>query len=277
MAELNIIHEFSLMFIALIVAYFIYRAYAYLGNLDNCKCAPKKIVNNLKMIELYYLIIILGGILFNVVYLIFNIDYTQLFTKYKYLVGFIVIYILSVFGVFLYYVYNVIEFKSKLDPKCACANQWQNDIIYLHVLYLSLPIILTILSALFKFKINTSVVTLVIVALVAIYYYEQYIVSKGKITESMISMLGSYTKMVFEPTIYNNEAQPFDVKNGAKNPDYGDFATYVAQPLQQYHQMHPDEYPASEPYMGDLIYTPLSTHESIMMEFRKQPPKIVLT
>lgn len=274
-SELNIINEMSLMFIALIVAYFIYRAYSYLGNLDNCQCAPTKIVNNLKMIELYYLLMILGGILFNVIYLIFNFDYTNLFTKYKYLVVFIVIYILSVFGFFLYYVYNVIEFKSNLNPKCACANQWQNNIIYLHVLYLSLPIVLTILSALFKFNINVSVITLVIVSLVAIYYYEQYVVGNGKKTESMISMLGSYSKMVFEPTIYDGEARSFDVKDGAKNPDYGDFSTYVAQPLQQYHQMRPDEYPASKPYMGDLIYTPLSTHESIMMEFRKKPYKMI--
>ena len=47
----NFINEISMILITLIVGYFVYRAYVYLGNLDNCDCAPKKQVQNLKMIE----------------------------------------------------------------------------------------------------------------------------------------------------------------------------------------------------------------------------------
>lgn len=268
----NIMHEISLLFVALIIAYFIYRAYAYLGNLDSCKCAPTKIVQNLKLIELYYLCIVLGGVIFNIIYLIYNLDYSKLFSKNSYLVTLVVLYILSVFGFYLYYVYNVIEFKKQLDPKCECTNQWQNNIIYLHVLYLSLPIVLTILSALFKFKINTSVITFVIIFVVAIYYFEQYLVNNGKMTESMISMLGNYKKMVFEPTIYDDAGAPFDE---TQNPDYGDFSPHVGQPTQKYHQMRTEEYPASKPHMGDKIFAPLSTHESIVLEYRKKMPNIL--
>ena len=77
----NFINEISIILIALIFGYFIYRAYVYLGNLDNCDCAPKKIVQHLKMIELYYLFMILAGLVFNIVYLIFNIDYSKLVSK----------------------------------------------------------------------------------------------------------------------------------------------------------------------------------------------------
>jgi len=266
----NIMHEISLLFIALIIAYFIYRAYAYLGNLDKCNCAPTKIVENLKMIELYYLCILLAGVIFNIIYLIYNLNYTKLFSENRYLVALVVLYVLSIFGFYLYYVYNVIEFKMQLDPNCACTNQWQNNIIYLHVLYLSLPIVLTILSALFKFKINTSVITLVIVLLVSIYYYEQYLVNTGKTTESMMSMLGNYKDMVFEPKIYDDNGVPFDPEDSNKNPHYGDFSPRVGQPLQKYHQKRTKEYPESKPNMGDNIFAPLSTHESIVLEYRKK-------
>jgi len=275
MAEIdgpNIMHEISLLFMALIIAYFIYRAYAYLGNLDKCTCAPTKIVQHLKMIELYYLCIILGGVIFNIIYLIYNFNYAKLLTKNNYLVAIVVIYVLSVFAFYAYYVYNVIEFKMQLDPKCACANQWQNNIIYLHVLYLSLPIILTIMSALFKFKLNTSIITMIIVFVVAVYYYEQYLVNGGKTTESMISMLGNYKDMVFKPKIYDQDVVPFDAKDANENPDYGNFSPRVGQPLQKYHQMRTNEYPDSKPNMGDNIFTPLSTHESIILDYRKKMP-----
>jgi hypothetical protein len=272
--DTNIMHEISVIFIALIVAFFIYRAYAYLGNLDNCKCAPTKIVQNLKMIELYYLFIVLAGIVFNIIYLIFNINYTKLISKNSYLVGFIMIYILSVFGVYLFYIYNVIEFKSQLDPKCGCANQWQNNIIYIHVLYLSLPIILTILSALFKFKINISIITLSLVILAAIYFYEQYLVGEGKIKESMVSMLGNYSDMVFEPTIYDQDGTPYD--NGPQNPNYGDFSPKIGQPLQQYHQMRPEEYPSFF-LTENIIQTPLSSHEAIIKDYRSKMPNILFS
>lgn len=268
----NIMYEISLIIIAFIIAYFIYRAYSYLGNLDNCNCAPLKIVQRLKMIELYYLCVILGGIIFNIVYLIFNMDYTKIVTKYNYLVEVFVLYILSLFGFYIYYVYNVIEFKQNLDPECGCANKWQNDIIYVHVLYLSLPILLTILSALFNFKLNTSVITLFIVSIVIIYYYENYIIKHGKTTESMVSMLDNYSNMVFKPKIYEENGSPFSTKDHALNPDYGDFSPHVGQPLQKYHQMRPNEYPIVN---TDIIQTPLSTHESIVLEYRKKMPNML--
>jgi hypothetical protein len=263
----NIIHEISLIIIALIIAYFIYRAYAYLGDLDNCDCAPKEIVKHLKWIELYYLLMILFGIVFNIIYLIFNMDYTKLASKYKYLVTLFAVYILSVFAFYIYYIYNVLEFRKKLDPKCSCTNTWQNDIIYVHALYLSLPIILTILSALFKFKINTSVLTLVIVIIVCIYLYESYMIKNGKTKESMTSMLGNYNNMLFKPQIYEDQENPFIMKDGVINPDYGNFAPHVGQPLQKYHQQRPDEYPHAS--TDNMIQTPLSTHESIILNKRK--------
>lgn len=263
----NLLNEIGVMFIALIVAYFIYRAYAYLGSLESCQCAPQSIVQNLKMIELYYLLVILAGIVFNIVYLIFNLDYTQLVSKYKYLVGFIIVYVLSVFGFYLYYIYNVIEFKAQLKPDCACANQWQNNIIYLHALYLSLPIILTILSALFKFEINTSIITLVIVFLISIYLYEKYLMNNGKTTESMRSMLGNYADMVYEPTIYNDNGKPYD--GAVTNPNFNNFLPSSAQPLQEYRQIKPDEYPQYTENEYNLLQTPLSMHEKIVLDYRK--------
>jgi len=270
MDKLNITNEIGVIFIALIVAYFIYRAYAYLGDLDSCKCAPQSIVQNLKMIELYYLMIILGGILFNLIYLIFNIDYSKLVSKYKYLVGFIILYVVSLIAVYVYYIYNVIEFRSKLDPSCKCANQWQNNIMYLHVLYLTLPIIFILLSALFKFEINTSVLTLVFVSLVAIYLYEKFLIGDGKLTESMKSMLGNYSDMVFEPTIYNQNGLPYE---NPDNSNVTEFSPNVAQPLQQFRQLRPDEYPVAPD--NDTIQTPLSSHEAIVKEYRSKMPNIV--
>jgi len=266
----NLLNEIGVIFIALIVAYFIYRAYAYLGNLESCQCAPQSIVQNLKMIELYYLLIILAGIIFNIIYLIFNIDYTELVTKYKYLVGFIIVYIISVFGFYFYYIYNVIEFKAKLNSNCSCANEWQNNIIYLHALYLSLPIILTILSALFKFEINVSVITLIIILLVSIYLYEKYLINNGKINESMTSMLGNYQDMVYEPAIYNNNGKPYESKDGEViNTNYNNFSPSSAQPLQEYRQIKPDEYPQYKENEYNLLQTPLSTHEKIVLNYRK--------
>ena len=274
----NFINEISTILIVLIVGYFIYRAYVYLGNLDNCDCAPKNIVKNLKMIELYYLFMILAGLVFNIVYLIFNIDYSKLVSKNNYLVGVLLVYILSLIGVYFYYLYNVIEFKSKLDPKCACANQWQNNIIYVHVLYLSLPIILTILSALFNFKINVYILTYFIIAVICIYYYENYLIKQGTSKESMISMLGSYNDMVFEPTIYEDERNPFDkTTTSVTNPNYGNFSPSVGQPLQKYYQLKPVQYPsASSEHNGiDKIQTPMSTHESLVYEYRAKMPNLV--
>ena len=266
----NLLNEIGVIFIALIVAYFIYRAYAYLGNLESCNCAPQSIVQNLKMIELYYLLIILAGIIFNIIYLIFNIDYTQLVTKYKYLVGFVIVYIISVFGFYFYYIYNVIEFKAQLNSRCGCANEWQNNIIYLHALYLSLPIILTIISSLFNFEINIYVITLIIIFLVSIYLYEKYLISNGKISESMRSMLGNYKDMVYEPVIYNDNGKPYDSNNtSVTNPNFNNFSPSSAQPLQEYRQIKPDEYPEYKENEHNLLQTPLSIHEKIVLNYRK--------
>jgi len=270
----NFINEISMILITLIVGYFVYRAYVYLGNLDNCDCAPKKQVQHLKMIELYYLFIILAGLVFNVLYLIFNIDYSKFFSKNNYLVSVLLIYILSLIGVYFYYVYNVIEFKEKLNPTCQCSNKWQNNIIYIHVLYLSLPIVLTILSAFFNFKININVLTYFIIAIVCIYFYEDYLIKQGTAKESMISMLGSYKDMVFEPKIYEDEGNPFDKSSGVINPNYGNFAPSVGQPLQKYYQLKPEQYPAASAESSHMIQTPMSTHESLVFQYRAKMPNL---
>jgi len=275
--KMNIMNEMGVIFTSLVIIYFIYRAYAYLGDLDSCNCAPQPIVDNLKTIELIYLCVSLTAVVFNVIYLIFNLNFANFINKNNYLIGILILYIIFMFGLYFYYIFNVIEFKKTLKPSCECTNQWQNDIIYIHALYMSLPILLSFLSTLFNFKVNISVLMFIIIAIVAIYFYEQYILKKGKTTESMKSMLGNYSDMVYQPNIYSDSSTPFNTNNGIEpsKPSYGVFSPNVGQPLQQYHQKKPDEYPQIE---NDLIIqTPLSSHESIVKEYRKKMPNLILS
>ena len=99
-------------------------------------------------------------------------------------------------------------------------------------------------------------------------------IKQGTAKESMMSMLGSYKDMVFEPNIYDDEGNPFDKSSGVINPKYGNFAPSVGQPLQKYFQLKPDQYPSASVGSSEMIQTPMSTHESLVFEYRAKMPNL---
>jgi hypothetical protein len=123
------------------------------------------------------------------------------------------------------------------------------------------PIIMTLIGSMYNFKVNTSLLVLVFIFIFGVYFYEHYVIKKGKNVENYLSMLGAYQNS-------NSVFVPNKFENSSKNKTADDYSPQVAQPNQKYRQIHPDEYPTNK--YSDKIQTPLSSHEMVVKELRKK-------
>jgi len=251
------LQEFISLAISLVILYFVYRAYEYLGNLESCNCAPLDSIEQLKWIELAYLVIYVLGIFGNVIRLLFGKSITETIP-----IGVQFIYMIAMLGLFGYFLYNLYEYNSQLNKGCKCSNQWQNMILNVQALYLGLPIIMAVLGYFLGFSTVPFLVMIAVIILV-IYFYEKFVVETGKYSEtmkeSMVSRLGIYDNMVMQPDLFS------DVCAGTTKVD--DFSPHVGQPTQRYRQAKPCEAPA--PKEGQIL-TPYSSHETVVRGYRKQ-------
>ena len=251
------LQQFISLAISLVILYFVYRAYEYLGNLEKCNCAPHDSIEQLKWIELAYLVIYILGILANIVRLLFGTSLTQSFP-----VGVQFVYLIAMVGLFGYFLYNLYEYNRELKKSCNCSNQWQNMILNVQALYLGLPIIMAVLGYFLGFS-TVPFLVMIAVIIVVIYLYEKFVVETGNwsetMKESMVSRLGIYDNMVMQPDLFS------DVCTGKKTD--ADFSPHIGQPMQRYRQAKPCEAPAPE---EGQILTPYSSHETIVRGYRKE-------
>ena len=258
-----LLQEIIFLFVSFVIFYFLYRAYSYLTDLESCDCAPVPYVTNLRQIEFIYLAIVLFGILFKVIFLLTDFDIMDSLIKNTSPIASVAVvaYIIAMFFIFIWYMYNVLLYQQTLDGKCTCSNGWQNNILYVHALYMALPIIMTMLGVLYEFKVNTSLLVIILIFVAVIYLYENYIIKSGKAKEGYASMLGNYEESdrVYQANKYSEGGVPVVPK---------DFSPSVAQPNQSYRQIRPDEY-VNKSEEG-RIYAPLSTHENIVRTLRQK-------
>jgi hypothetical protein len=249
-----VLQQFVSLMISIIILYFVYRAYDYLGNLESCECAPQVYVERLKWTEIAYLVIYVCGITVNVLGMLFGL-------KFGLNVPIAFLYFIVILGLFTFFIYNVYEYSQQLDPSCECSNQWQNRIIYAQALYYMLPLVMMGLGYLMGFD-NVPFLVLITVIILLTYFYEKFVIENGvKKTESMVSRLGIFDNMVMQPNLFA------DVCNTpAKKTTASDFSPWVGQPTQRYRQIKPCEVYA--PKNGEII-TPYSTHETIVRGYRK--------
>lgn len=265
-----VFQEILFLSISFIILYFLYRAYIYLTELESCDCAPFKYVENLRNIELIYLVLIVIGIFMKIVYLMTNYDFVKkiMNNSSSFVTFCLVTYACFVSIVFVWYLYNIYEFNTNLKSTCECSNGWQNNILYVHALYMSMPIILGILSVLFDYKVNISLLVLIGIVIFGIFLYENYVIKSGITVETYMGMLKDYQEsnnVFFPKKIEENTLTRFETTS--KMPDI-DYSPKIAQPNQKYRQIHPDEYPQFEDSTG--IHTPLSSHESIINQVRQK-------
>lgn len=266
-----VIQEIVFLFISFIIFYFLYRAYEYLSDLESCACAPTTSVKNLQHIEMIYLVIIACGILFKLLFLLTNLDLYKILEKNMHpTISILVIaYVVVMFGIFFWYVYNIFEYNKALQASCACTNAWQNHILYIHALYMAAPILLTLIGLLNKFKVNTSLFVLIMIFVFIVYLYENFIVKTGRDKEAMSNMLlGNYEDAmgVYDPTKYSSESTIDESLNKTTTETpIQKYLPQIAQPNQKYKQIRPDEYPQDT---SVRIQAPLSSHENIVRKMR---------
>jgi hypothetical protein len=255
------LQQFISLAISLVILYFVYRAYDYLGNLESCNCAPKVYIERLKWTELAYLVVFLIGIIGTVLGLLFGIELNGI------PVALALIYFIGILGLFVFFLYNLYQYIQQLNPSCDCSNQWQNMILYVQALYLGLPIIMMVLGYFLGFS---SVPFLVMIAVIVllIYFYEKFVVETGSssqsMKESMISRLGIFDNMAMQPDLFSDVC----TKNKAIYADAdADFSPNVGQPMQRYKQAKPCEAPV--PKDGQIL-TPYATHETIVRGYRNE-------
>jgi len=249
------LQQFVSLFISIVILYFVYRAYDYLGNLEKCNCAPQVYIERLKWVEIAYLVVYLTGIIANVLSMLTGIEFVMNST-----VAFG--YFICILGLYVYFVYNLYEYRQQLKPSCECSNQWQNNIMYVQALYLSLPILLLVLGYVLGFS-SVPFLVLIAVIILVIYFYEKFLVETGKqkenIKESMLTRLGIYDNMVMQPDLFSDACN-------TRVDRVNDFSPKHGQPTQKYRQAKPCEAPA--PKEGQIM-TPYSTHETIVRGYRK--------
>lgn len=267
-----VIQEIVYLLISFIIFYFLYRAYEFLTHLESCDCAPASVVKNLESIEIIYLVIILMGIVFKILFLLADIDLIKVLEKnMSPIISVLVVsYIFAMFAIFVWYIYNILEYNNALKDSCQCTNAWQNNIFYVHALYMAAPILMAIIGALNDFKVNTSLFVLVVLFVFIVYLYENYVIQIGKktqenMTDMQTNMLKEYEKAmgVFNPAVYNSRSE-FDAAATAVAATRR-YLPQVAQPNQSYRQRHPSEYP-TDPSVR--INAPISSHENIVRKMR---------
>jgi hypothetical protein len=114
-----------------ITLYFMYTAYDYLKGLDNCNCIQSlhDNIQNIKNIELCLIFIQTIGIVINysIYFFHYQIDWVR---HIPFIIPFLSLYILLILLIMICFIYNVYQFGGRLPKNCKCADQWQNDILY---------------------------------------------------------------------------------------------------------------------------------------------------
>jgi len=122
------------------VLIFIYYAYSYVKNLDNCKCVSflRNHIENIKNIELFLIYIQVIGIFMNIGTYIFGFDVNKFAkTNYKPMIVFLGIYLIVLVTILIHFIYNVYEFGTNIPKDCDCADKWQRDILYIQAIIYS--------------------------------------------------------------------------------------------------------------------------------------------
>jgi hypothetical protein len=132
---------------SLLLLLLLYKIYEYSKELDSCSCVShlKSNINVIQNTELFLIVIQVLGLL-GMIGPKINIKRNKLL-----LVG-SMIYLIVLFSVLLFFLYNVYVFGSKLNH-CECANKWQKNVLYAQAgLYSFAFILVVILIILFMFK-----------------------------------------------------------------------------------------------------------------------------
>jgi hypothetical protein len=125
---------------SIFVLIFIYFAYSYVKNLDNCKCVSflKDNIDNIKNIELFLISIQVIGIVMNIGTYLFGFDIKKFAkTNYKPMMLFLGIYLIVLVTILINFIYNVYEFGTNIPKDCDCADKWQRDILYIQAVIYS--------------------------------------------------------------------------------------------------------------------------------------------
>ena len=118
----------SMPILSIIVILLIYCIYNYARSLDNCNCVNKSIINNIKNVELFLLIILSISFIIRLIFGRVNIkNLIMTNSTLKYVFG---CYMAGMVWVYAYLVYEVYNLKQHLPPNCDCADKWQLDLLY---------------------------------------------------------------------------------------------------------------------------------------------------
>ena len=154
--------------ISLIVLFFLYRAYTYLGSLDKCECISKVYPKHLLHAELFFITLSVIGIAISIVSNIYGKNIVVLPPA---AMGMFALVILSVY---IYFIYNAFEFSKTVKESCDCSNKWQKDIIYIQAIYYSIPIILIFALLLFSSQLFLSLFVMFSIGVLVYYENKKY-------------------------------------------------------------------------------------------------------
>jgi len=149
---------------SLIILFFLYRAYTYLGSLDKCECISKVYPQNLLHAELFIITLSVIGIASSIVS---NFYGKNIIVLPPALMG---LFALIILCVYIYFIYNAFEFSKTVKESCDCSNKWQKDIIYIQAIYYSIPIIL--IFALLLFSSQLFLLVFLLFSIGVLVYYE---------------------------------------------------------------------------------------------------------
>jgi len=106
----------------------IYCIYNYVRGLENCDCVNQQLVDRIKNIELFLLVVLTLGNIMSVYYgkpqlvALLMANPTML-----YIAGFYILLMISIESYLIYEVYNL---RKTLPKNCECADKWQLNLLY---------------------------------------------------------------------------------------------------------------------------------------------------
>ena len=145
-------HKFIMSAITIILIYCIYN---YLRGLENCDCVNQQLVDRIKNIELFLLVVMTLGLVVSVYY--GNTAVGQLTGFFianpamMYIVG---LYMLFIIGIESYLVYEVYNLRKTLPKNCECADKWQLNLLYGQCVWYAIVIAMFMFSLLAAIMMN---------------------------------------------------------------------------------------------------------------------------
>jgi len=121
----------------------IYCIYNYVRGLENCDCVNQQLVDRIKNIELFLLVVLSLGLITSVCYgkprlvALLMANPTMV-----YILGLYLVFMLSIES---YLVYNVYNLRKTLPKNCECADKWQLNLLYVQCVWYAIVIAMFIL------------------------------------------------------------------------------------------------------------------------------------